>query len=116
MLAHCAGDGDKKARSPGRARRKPSKPSRRECRIVWLTCGDYARMLFSFAYEAAGTPMYPAFPAPSAFQGVMFCKDSGAISAARMRRRASKIGCLKPESEDTSVAAVLEVASAGTTF
>ena len=23
MLAHCAGDGDKKARSPGRARRKP---------------------------------------------------------------------------------------------
>jgi len=38
MLAHCAGDGDKTARSPGRARRKPSKPSRRECRIVWLTC------------------------------------------------------------------------------
>jgi hypothetical protein len=29
-----ADDGGKKARSPGRARRKPLKPSRRECRIV----------------------------------------------------------------------------------
>src|SRR6266403_5016357 len=32
MLAHCAYDGGKKARSPGRARRKPLKPLRRECR------------------------------------------------------------------------------------
>jgi hypothetical protein len=29
-----AGDGGNKARSPGRARRKPLKPSRRECRNV----------------------------------------------------------------------------------
>ena len=28
------GDGDKKARSPGRARRKPLKPLRRECRVT----------------------------------------------------------------------------------
>jgi len=28
------GDGDKKARSPGRARRKPLKPLRRECRVM----------------------------------------------------------------------------------
>src|ERR1700723_1929268 len=32
MLTHCAGDGDKQARSPGRARRNPSKPLRGECR------------------------------------------------------------------------------------
>ena len=31
-----AGDGGKKARAPGRARRKPLKPSRRECRMIWL--------------------------------------------------------------------------------
>jgi len=29
-------DGGKKARSPGRVRRKPLKPSRRECRLFWL--------------------------------------------------------------------------------
>ena len=29
-------DGGKKARSPGRVRRKPLKPSRRECRMIWL--------------------------------------------------------------------------------
>ena len=33
---HCAGDGGKKAWSPGRARRKPLKPSRRECRLIRL--------------------------------------------------------------------------------
>jgi hypothetical protein len=32
-LAHIAGDGDKKARSPERARRKPLKPLRGECRV-----------------------------------------------------------------------------------
>jgi hypothetical protein len=45
-IAAC--DGDKKARSPGRAWNKPLKPLRGECRIVWLTCGDYARVLFIF--------------------------------------------------------------------
>src|ERR1700733_5715807 len=34
MLTHCGGDGGKKARSPGRARKKPLKPSRGECRNV----------------------------------------------------------------------------------
>jgi hypothetical protein len=31
-----ARDRGKKARSLGRARRKPLKPSRRECRMIWL--------------------------------------------------------------------------------
>ena len=35
-----ADDSDKKARSLGRARRKPLKPSRGECRIFRPTCGD----------------------------------------------------------------------------
>ena len=51
--------------SPGRARRKPLKPLRGEGRIVRLTCGDYARVLFSFAREATGALSTPAFPAPS---------------------------------------------------
>ena len=33
---HLADDGGKKARSPGRVRRKPLKPSRRECRLIRL--------------------------------------------------------------------------------
>ena len=32
--SNSAGDGDKKARSPGRARRKPLKPLRGECRVI----------------------------------------------------------------------------------
>jgi hypothetical protein len=35
-LTHLAGDGGKKARSPRRARRKPLKPLRRECRMIGL--------------------------------------------------------------------------------
>ena len=30
--------------TPGRARYRPLKPLRRECRIVWLTCGDDSRV------------------------------------------------------------------------
>jgi len=36
MLIHRAGDGDKKARSPGRARHKPLKPLRRKRRAIRL--------------------------------------------------------------------------------
>ncbi len=32
-------DGGKRARSPGRARRTPLKPLRRECRLMRCTCG-----------------------------------------------------------------------------
>jgi len=35
------GDGDNKARSPGRSRRKPLKPLRREGRVFRRTCGFY---------------------------------------------------------------------------
>ena len=35
-----AGDGGKKARSPGRARRKPLKPLRGECRVNRCDRGD----------------------------------------------------------------------------
>jgi hypothetical protein len=35
-LMRLAGDGGKRARSPGRVRSTPLKPSRRECRMMWL--------------------------------------------------------------------------------
>src|SRR5882724_9255002 len=37
------------------------------------TCGDYARVLFHFAREAAGAAAPPAFPAPSVSLGKDTC-------------------------------------------
>jgi hypothetical protein len=54
MLCIMACDGDKKARSPGRARRKPLKPLRREGRAYPAACGDYARMFFYFYIRGCG--------------------------------------------------------------
>ncbi|SRR6266851_1089303 len=39
LAERSADDGGKRARSPGRARRKLLKPSRRECRLMRCTCG-----------------------------------------------------------------------------
>jgi hypothetical protein len=66
MQAHRAGDGDNKARSPGRARRKPLKP------IAQEAPGDpakpvvtKARVLSYFRTRGYGCGRHPAFPAPS---------------------------------------------------
>ena len=66
------GDGDKKARSPGRARRKPLKPFAQgmpgrsgEPVVTMLVCFIY------FAREATGALTHPAFPAPSVIEGFM---------------------------------------------
>src|SRR5277367_6346192 len=72
MLSHRAGDGDNKARSPGRARRKPLKPFAQgmpgrsgEPVVTMLVCFIY------FAREAAGALAHPAFPAPSVIEGIL---------------------------------------------
>src|SRR5580698_4258241 len=57
-------DGDKKARSPGRARRKPLKPLRGECRVIRRPAVTNSRV-FYITREAAGALTRPAFPAPS---------------------------------------------------
>ena len=66
------GDGDKKARSPGRARRKPLKPFAQgmpgrsgEPVVTMLVCFIY------FAREATGALTHPAFPAPSVVEGIL---------------------------------------------
>jgi hypothetical protein len=37
--------------------------------MMAVYCGDYARVLFNFARQAAGAAVRPAFPAPSAVEG-----------------------------------------------
>src|SRR5882724_8947105 len=49
------------------------------------TCGDYARVLFHFAREAAGAAAPPAFPAPSVFRGAKRHAGLGREHAAGMR-------------------------------
>jgi hypothetical protein len=61
-----AGDGDKRNSSPGRARRKPLKPSCRECRVFRWTCGDHRVRLL---HTGCGCTVHPAFPAPSTCLG-----------------------------------------------
>ncbi len=92
-------DGDKQARSPGRARRKPLKPLRRECRVFRCPRGDYARVLPYFRTRGCGRIARPAFPAPSDFLGEWLMQNSGAIRAAGMclrvdqRMKAACPGC-----------------------
>src|SRR5260221_2894132 len=73
-----ANDGGKQARSPGRARRKPLKPLRRECRVFRGTCGDYTRVLPHFAHEAAGAAGTRLSLRPLFFEGQRSCTASGA--------------------------------------
>jgi hypothetical protein len=60
-----AGDGGKKARSPGRARYKPLKPPRGECRAFsGVTVVTNARAYYHYT-RGCGRIGRPAFPAPS---------------------------------------------------
>src|SRR5579872_3372567 len=75
-----ADDGDKKARSPGRAWSKPLKPTARGMPgVSGEARGDYTRTLFYFACEAAGALKHPAFPAPSDIGGTMSWHHPGGI-------------------------------------
>ena len=60
------GDGDKKARSPGRARRKPLKPfACGNAGRSGFTCSDYARVLYFISHARLRVQRHPAFPTPS---------------------------------------------------
>src|ERR1700722_9062203 len=56
-----ADDGDKKARSPGRARRKPLKPLRGECRANRRPAVTNSRVFYT-TREAAGAHVAPGIP------------------------------------------------------
>ncbi len=72
------GDGDKPARSPGRARRKPLKPS--ACGNAGLfrwTCGDYARVLCFISHARLRVHWAPGIP--HALWGGWIMQTSGAV-------------------------------------
>ena len=70
-------DGDKKARSPGRARRKPLKPLRGECRVIsGVTVVTNARVYYP-PRAAAGAPGARHSPRPLIFQKAEFLAQLG---------------------------------------
>jgi hypothetical protein len=79
-------DGDNKPGSPGRARRKPLKPLRREGRNdpvnLWCTYS----YVFYFYIRGCGRIRRPAFPAPSVMGGTRLLHHLG-VFAPRERRR-----------------------------
>ena len=81
-----AGDGGKKARSPGRVRRTPLKPLRREGRMFGQACGDCRQLFLLLAGHGCGRHL--AFPAPSCFEGTRMKHNSGAS------RRENAASCL----------------------
>jgi hypothetical protein len=52
----------RRIRSPGRARNKPLKPLRRECRVFRGTCGDYARVLYFILHARLRVHWAPGIP------------------------------------------------------
>jgi hypothetical protein len=60
-------DGDKRNSSPGRARNKPLKPLRRECRVSGVPVVTTVCLLPSHA--GRGRPAHPAFPCALTFLG-----------------------------------------------
>ena len=73
--------------TPGRSRIS-RKPSRRECRLIWLPCCCLrAQSALSFARKARGCGLHPAFPAPSRFRGRPLNQSSDTFRAAGMRPR-----------------------------
>ena len=88
------GDGGKKARSPGRARRKPLKPLRGECRVIsGVTVVTMLVCFVSFCMRGCGRIGRPAFPAPSDFRGQGTFRQSSGDIARRDREAVSLRHC-----------------------
>src|SRR5204863_22916 len=81
-----AGDGVKQAWSPGRARRKPLKPLRGECRVIsGVTVVTMLVCFVLFRTRGFGCIERPAFPAPSEFSGAGLQVKLARKAAARSR-------------------------------
>src|ERR1700704_5214926 len=85
------GDGDKRARSPGRARRKPLKPLRAGMPgDPGATVVTNARAYYQYT-RGCGCNGHPAFPTPSVFGAERFMHNSG---ASRRGIADSRLNCL----------------------
>jgi hypothetical protein len=73
-------EGGKKARSPGRARRKPLKPLRGECRVFPGVLVVTNACAFYTTHAAIGRIGRPAFPAPSEGRARKFLPKLGRIT------------------------------------
>src|ERR1700732_3119117 len=93
--ATSAGDGGKKARSPGRARYKRLKPLRGECRVNRCDRGDYTRVLPTHCTRGCGRIERPAFPAPSDSWGECCSQNSDASRREIAKSCPCTAGCLK---------------------
>jgi len=89
--SNSAGDGGKKARSPGRARSKPLKPLRREGRV--FPAVSVVTMLVWFFHFHARLRVHraPGFPCALCFRGRKFLHNPGAS------RRGKAAVCLQSE-------------------
>ena len=87
-----AGDGDKKARSPGRARRKPLKPLRRECRVNLAGPAVTMLVCFFISHARLWVRLAPGIPCALCFRGAMADARPGRESVAGMRN------CIQPTS------------------
>src|ERR1700738_5256614 len=78
--SNSADDGGKRARSPGRARRKPLKPLRGECRAFsGVTVVTNARVYYHYT-RGCGRIGRPAFPAPSVIRGTKVRPNLGRMA------------------------------------
>jgi hypothetical protein len=93
-LALLRDDGDNKARSPGRLRRKSLKPSRRECRKRFgepVVTNSYACFI---CMRGCGCAKHPAFPAPSPRKRLAFVatlRDTDIVKLGRSSSRERRI-------------------------
>ncbi len=87
MRLQSADDGDKTNSSPGRARRKPLKPLRREGRVIPVHLWFRTRVLSTFAHEAVGANRAPGFPCALCFLWAHDSRTTRALRVAGMRRR-----------------------------
>ena len=84
--------GARKAGSPGRARRTPLKPLRREGRMFGQTCGNCRQLFYLLAGHGCG--LHPAFPAPSSTSRAAHVTTRAQFRVAGMRAP-TFTGCLK---------------------
>ena len=102
--------------SPGRARYKPSTPSRRECRCFGFACSDYACVLLSSRTQGCGCSQTPGIPCTLSFSRAAEKHSSGVIAprectrlfqwdvipgCAVSRRPGMTISCLTCKSENS---------------
>src|SRR5689334_4390708 len=79
------GNGGKKGRSPGRARRKPSNHCAGKAGMSWLYLSNPCAFFLYHCTRCCGCRRRPAFPAPSVQEGATRLQDSGENRVVRMR-------------------------------